>query len=105
MIAYYLIPLALMDTVRELINSFEGYVCITAIEPTTPPEELDNIQRTPTGINGQTGELQITADCKCFCLEGNLQQFGYRDIAMQLGCIEFQTAEDFKNYIQTTWQI
>ena len=100
---YYFIPLSLQETLKPLINSFEGYICITTIEPTTAQEadkEPATAPTTPTGIKGQTGEIAITANCKGFILEGNLQQYGYRNLAIELGCIEFHSAEALNIYIE-----
>ncbi len=97
---YYFIPIILQETIKPLINTFEGYVCLTAIEP--PRLNVNDLPMLlPTGIMGQAGEVLVTQDCKGFLLEGDLQTIGYHGLAIELGCTAFDTAQDYLTFIQT----
>lgn len=88
---FYFIPIHLREMLKKLVADFGGYVCIRAVEPAqTKPAELIK-----TGIIGQEGEIEITENCKGFLLEGSLEEFGYRDLAVNVGCVEFDTAEKY----------
>lgn len=101
MVKYWYIPFALIDTLRQVVLEFRnsgGFVIVTSIEPPTEPE-------TPflgigTGIYAQSGEeLLASLNSYGFCVEGDLHNYGYAEIAQSLGCVPYNTAENFLNFV------
>lgn len=101
MVKYWYIPFSLIDTLRQIVAEFRatgGFVIVTSIEPPTEPE-------TPflgigTGIFAQNGEeLLASPNSQGFCVEGDLHTYGYAEIAQSLGCVPYDTAGEFLNFV------
>lgn len=103
MVKYWFIPFLLLDTLRQMVEAFRAqgnYVIITSIEPERDPEAP--FYGIGTGIIGQDNqEVLASIDSKGFCIEGDLQKYGYENTAIQLGCLPFNTSEEFLNYTKT----
>jgi hypothetical protein len=101
MLKYWYIPFSLLDTLRQIFAEFRangGFVIVTSIEPPREPE-------TPflgigTGIYAQSGEeLLASINSHGFCVEGDLHTYGYAEIAQNLGCVPYDTSNEFLNFV------
>lgn len=101
MVKYWYIPFALIDTLRQVVLEFRnsgGFVIVTSIEPPREPEAP--FLGIGTGIFAQNGEeLLASLNSYGFCIEGDLNAYGYAEIAQSLGCVPYDTAEEFLNFV------
>ncbi len=91
---FYFIEKKLVDSLAEATKSFNGRVCLEVITPSAKKETIT------LTINNERGEMKAPNNYSGFLLEGDLQKFNFRDIALSLGVTEFENAQDLMDFLE-----